>query len=271
MDGYRAIVSGDVEVMVVGGSDEMVNPPRMHTLLKQGSAPKKKETPGETSRPFIEDRDGVVAGEGSGILILEELEHALKRNAKIYAELASYGCAVDAKHLSIPAEDGNGTYRAMQNAIRKAGISPQDIDHINAHASGSPMTDQAEAFGIASFLQNKQELMDKVTITANKSAFGHCVGAAGSIETIFTILSLNNDHVPPILNLDKPMTNPKLNFVKDLNHHQKIRYAIKKFIGLWNWNCIFVDKTISVSCYDSMNMISHNMIIILINNVMFNY
>ncbi len=168
---------------------------------------KEFNTPEESSRPFDAKRAGFILGEGSGILVLEELEHAKKRGAKIYAEVVSFGCSSkfelslslrkikilgDGHHLTRPETTGDGAFRAMRSALRQGGISSDQLDHINTHATSTPAGDLCEARAIGRLLENNEDLLKKVSITANKSAVGHCFGAAGSVEGIFTVLSLYN-------------------------------------------------------------------------------
>jgi len=242
-DGFRFIQLGEADVMVVGGTEESVNPTIIYASTKmQAMCTKKFNKREETSRPFDAARAGFVLGEGSGILVLEELEHAKKRGAKIYAELVAYGCSSDGHHLTRPETTGDGAFRAMRSALRQGRISSQELDHINTHATSTPAGDLCEARAIGRLLENNEELLGKVSITANKSAMGHCFGAAGSVESIFTVLSMYNSQVPAILNLENPESEIPLNYVRNGSISQNIKYALKNSFGFGGTNTSLLFK-----------------------------
>lgn len=219
----------------------------------QAMTTKKYNSPKESSRPFDQARSGFILGEGAGILVLEELSHALNRKAKIYAEILGYGCAcslfevfllniflqADGYHLTKPLENGDGGLRAMKRCLAQSGLDPKEIDHINCHATSTPVGDEAEAKAISSLLNNDESNLRNLTITANKGAIGHCFAAAGAIETIFAVLTLENQKAPYILNLDNPIFGPKLNYLRGgigNCHSQVINNVIKNSFGFGGVN-----------------------------------
>ncbi len=201
-DAARLIGLDDADVMIAGGSEAAV----CRLGIAGFSASRAlstgfNDTPEKASRPWDQDRDGFVMGEGAGIVVLEELEHAKKRGAKIYAEVVGYGLSSDAHHITAPAEDGSGGYRSMRNALERAKLNPEDIDYINAHGTSTPLGDEIE-LGAVKRLFNHHA--GQLSMSSTKSAIGHLLGAAGAVEAIFSILALNHGLVPPTLNLENP-------------------------------------------------------------------
>ncbi len=201
-DAARLIMWEDAEVMVAGGSEAAIC-----RLGIAGFAASRalsthfNDTPPRASRPWDRDRDGFVMGEGAGVVVLEELEHARKRGARIYAEFIGYGLSGDAHHITAPAADGHGGYRAMAAALARAKLNPEDIDYINAHATSTPLGDDIELTAVKRLFG---AAADRISMSSTKSAIGHMLGAAGSVEAIYSILAINNGVVPPTLNLDNP-------------------------------------------------------------------
>jgi 3-oxoacyl-[acyl-carrier-protein] synthase II len=196
-------------------------------------------SPQQASRPFDKDRDGFVMGEGAGILVLEELEHAKRRDAKIYAELAGYGAAADAYHLTAPSPDGEGGARALRLALRDAGLQPEEIDYINAHGTSTPTNDPVETRSIkAAFNQHAY----KLAISSTKSMIGHTLGAAGGIETIITALAVRDNFFPATLNLDTPDPECDLDYVPNKGRHGEIRSALSMSLGFGGHNSVIVIK-----------------------------
>jgi 3-oxoacyl-[acyl-carrier-protein] synthase II len=201
-DAARLIMWEDAEVMVAGGSEAAIC-----RLGIAGFAASRalsthfNDTPPRASRPWDRDRDGFVMGEGAGIVVLEELEHARNRGARIYAEFIGYGLSGDAHHITAPAADGSGGYRAMAAALARAKLNPEDIDYINAHATSTPLGDEVELTAVKRLFG---AAADGISMSSTKSAIGHMLGAAGSVEAIYSILAINNGVVPPTLNLDNP-------------------------------------------------------------------
>jgi 3-oxoacyl-[acyl-carrier-protein] synthase II len=229
-EAFTAIQRGDADVMVAGAAEDSLQPFILSGFYKIGVLNAEDNgNPEGASRPFDEDRKGFVVGEGAGALVLEELEHALSRKAKIYAELRGYGCAVEAEHLTRPSEDGDGTYRAMQEAISQGGLTPQDIDQISAHGTSTLEGDYAEAIAIMRLFR-----MPGPVITASSGNIGHLLGAAGAVQAAFTVLSVRNDEIPPMLNLKKPVSlySGKIvpRYAKSLIKH-KVKAALSNAFG----------------------------------------
>jgi 3-oxoacyl-[acyl-carrier-protein] synthase II len=200
-EAWEAIRRGDADTMIAGGSEAGIYEPLVGGFDSMHALSRRNDDPEAASRPFDQGRDGFVPGEGSGAVVLEELDHARARGATILAELIGYGATADAAHITLPAPGGIGAVQAAARALAKAGIGPTDIDHINAHATSTPEGDRAELQAIKAILGDNTA---RVPITANKSMVGHTLGAAGAIEAIVTIQSIRNGCVPPTINLDDP-------------------------------------------------------------------
>ncbi len=219
-DGTRLIQHGDAEVMVAGGAEAAIC-----ELGMAGFAACKalstgfNDEPQRASRPYDRDRDGFVMGEGAGVVVLEEYEHAKARGAKIYAEVIGYGMSGDAYHITSPAPDGDGGFRAMSAALRSAGISPADVDYVNAHGTSTPMGDEIELGAVTRLLGNNAS---QVTMSSTKSATGHLLGAAGAVEAIFCVLAMRDQIAPPTINLD----NPSMETPIDLAPHKAVKRDI---------------------------------------------
>jgi 3-oxoacyl-[acyl-carrier-protein] synthase II len=233
-DAARLIIFDDADVMVAGGTEAAVCPLGMAGFAAMRALSTNfNDDPTRASRPFDRDRDGFVMGEGAGIVVLEELEHAKRRGARIYGEVVGYGLAGDAYHITAPAEDGSGGYRAMVGALKRAGLTVDDIDYINAHGTSTPLGDEIEVgavkrlFGPAAY---------KLSMSSTKSATGHLLGAAGAIEAIFSILAIRDQIVPPTLNLDNPSESCDLDFVPHRAKERKIRYALSNSFGFGGTN-----------------------------------
>ena len=201
-DAARLIAFDDADVMVAGGAEAAVCRLGIAGFAAaRALSTSYNDTPEQASRPYDKGRDGFVMGEGSGVVVLEELEHAKARGATIYGEIKGYGLSGDAYHITAPAEDGNGGFRAMQAALKRAGLNPSEIDYINAHGTSTPLGDLIEANAVSSLLG---DAITHASMSSTKSATGHLLGAAGAIEAIFSILACYHDEVPPTLNLEQP-------------------------------------------------------------------
>ncbi len=200
-DALRLIQHGEADVMVAGGTESTITPLAVGGFAAARALSRRNDDPARASRPFDRGRDGFVLSEGAGVLVLEELEHALARGAEPLAELIGYGATADASHITLPAPGGIGAVRAARRAIEKAGLSPDDIDHVNAHATSTPEGDKAELTAIRTILGERAA---SVPVTANKSMLGHTLGAAGALETIATIQTIRTGTVPPTINLADP-------------------------------------------------------------------
>jgi len=236
-DAARLIAFDDADVMIAGGAESAVcrigiagfNACR---ALSTGF----NDTPTKASRPYDKDRDGFVMGEGAGIVVLEELEHARARGAKIYGEVKGYGLSGDAYHITAPSEDGDGGYRAMQMALKRAGISPSDIDYVNAHGT-STMADGIEAGAVERLLGNAAS---KTAMSSTKSSIGHLLGAAGSVEAIFCLLAMRDGMVPPTINLENPDVITQLDLVPLKAQKRDVNIAMSNSFGFGGTNAALI-------------------------------
>ena len=240
-DAFRVISYGDADVIVTGGSDATITPmalagfSNMKALTKNGN-------PEEASRPFDADRDGFVMGEGAGILILEEMEHAKRRGAKILAELSGYGATADAHHLTSPAPDGAGAIRAMKCALKDANCSPNDINYINAHGTSTPFNDKIETSAIKTVFGNH---IQNLSVSSTKSMTGHLLGAAGGIEAIASVLSIKNNFLPPTIHYKTHDPDCDLNYVPNTSIEKEIDYAMSNTFGFGGHNAVLLFKSYS--------------------------
>ena len=237
-EAYLKIVDGYQDIMIAGGSEASITPIGVAgfanlTALSTNPDPKK------ASRPFDKNRDGFVMGDGAGMLVLEELEHAIKRGAKIYAEIVGYGSSSDAYHITAPCPDGSGGAKAMRYAIEEAGIKPEDIDYINAHGTSTPANDGAET---ASIKLAFGEHAKKVAISSSKSMTGHLLGAAGAIEAIACVKAIEDDFAPPTINYETPDEECDLDYVPNVGRSMGIRYALSDNLGFGGHNAVLCFK-----------------------------
>lgn len=236
-DAARIIAFGDADVMLAGGAES----PITRLSIAGFSACKAlstsyNDTPEKASRPYDRDRDGFVMGEGAGVVVLEELEHAKARGAKIYAEIVGYGMSGDAFHITAPSEDGDGAYRCMSAAIKRAGLSPSDIDYINAHGT-STMADTIELGAVERLLGNAAS---KVSMSSTKSAIGHLLGAAGAAEAIFSVMAIRDNVAPPTINLDNPARETPVDLVPHKPRERQIDVALSNSFGFGGTNASLV-------------------------------
>jgi 3-oxoacyl-[acyl-carrier-protein] synthase II len=237
-DAARLIMLDDADVMVAGGAEAAVCPVGMAGFASaRALSTGFNDQPTKASRPWDKDRDGFVMGEGSGILVLEELEHAKKRGAKIYAEIIGYGMSGDAHHITAPAENGDGAFRSMRNALKSAKLNPEDIDYINAHGTSTPLGDEIELGAIKRLFGDAAY---KLSMSSTKSAIGHLLGAAGAVEAIYTIMALRHSLVPPTLNLDNPSEGCDIDLVPHKAKERKVRYALSNSFGFGGTNASLI-------------------------------
>ena len=236
-DASRIIGLGDADVMVAGGAEGAICEIGMAGFNAcKALSTKRADDPKAASRPYDEDRDGFVMGEGAGIVVLEEYEHAKARGAKIYAEVLGYGMSGDAYHITAPSEDGDGGFRAMQAALRSAGLEPGAVDYINAHGT-STMADTIELGAVERMLGDK---VKSATMSSTKSSIGHLLGAAGSVEAIFCILALRDQIAPPTINLDNPAVETELDLAPNSAREREINVALSNSFGFGGTNASLV-------------------------------
>jgi len=238
-DASRLIALGDADVMVAGGAES----PICRISLAGFAACKALSTqhndnPQIASRPYDRDRDGFVMGEGAGIVVLEELEHAKARGAKIYAEVVGYGLSGDAHHITAPSEDGDGAYRCMAMALKRAGLAPSDVDYVNAHGT-STMADTIELGAVERLVGDSAS---RLSMSSTKSAIGHLLGAAGAVEAIFATLAIRDNIVPPTLNLDNPDVDTKIDLVPHVARKREVNVAVSNSFGFGGTNASVVMK-----------------------------
>lgn len=229
----REIMFGYADAMICGGSEMATTPVGIGGFGAARALSTRNEEPTRASRPWDKGRDGFVLGDGAGMLVLEEYQHALARGAKIYAEVIGFGTSADAFHMTSPPEDGEGAARSMLNALKDAGISPAEVQHINAHGTSTPAGDLAECRAVKSVFG---EHAYSLTVSSTKSMTGHLLGAAGAIETIFTVLAIQDQIAPPTINLDDPEEECDLNFVAHKAQPQNIQIALNNSFGFGGTN-----------------------------------
>ena len=238
-EAFRIIERGDADVMITGGAEASITPLAIAGFCSMKALSTRNDEPEKASRPFDKDRDGFVMGEGSGILILEEYEHAVNRGAKIYAEMAGYGMSADAYHITTPAPEGEGAARAMRNAISDANISPDAIDYINAHGTSTPYNDKFETMAIKTVFGNH---INKLLVSSTKSMTGHLLGAAGGVEAIACILSIKEHYVPPTINYETPDPECDLDYVPNVGREKTVKFALSNSLGFGGHNATIIIK-----------------------------
>jgi len=242
-DAARLVAFGDAEVMVAGGTESPVN-----RLSVAGFAACRalstgfNDDPERASRPYDKDRDGFVMGEGAGIVVLEEYEHAKARGAKIYGEVIGYGLSGDAYHITSPAEDGDGAYRCMRAALKRAGIQASDLDYINAHGTSTPLGDELELKAVERLVGNNVE---GLAMSSTKSAVGHLLGAAGAVEAIFSLLAMRDNIVPPTLNLDNPSVETAIDLAPKQAKQRQIDVALSNSFGFGGTNASLIFRRVA--------------------------
>lgn len=239
-DAARLIMYGDADIMVAGGAERCTtSPTAMGGFASAKALSRRNSDPQAASRPWDKDRDGFVLSDGAGVVVLEELEHARSRGAKIYAELVGYGMSGDAYHITTPSEGGEGASRCMRNALRDAGLNADAVDYVNAHGTSTPAGDLGETYAMKSALGNHAY---KVAISSTKSMIGHLLGAAGGIEAVLTALSIKNQIAPATINLDNPDPECDLDYVPNVARSMKIDVAMSNSFGFGGTNGSLVFK-----------------------------
>jgi 3-oxoacyl-[acyl-carrier-protein] synthase II len=241
-DAGRLIALGEAEVMVAGGAESPVNRIGVAGFAAcRALSTGFNDRPGAASRPYDKDRDGFVMGEGAGCVVLESYEHAKARGARIYAELVGYGMSGDAHHITAPAPDGDGAYRCMEIALKRAGIRVSDVDYVNAHGTSTPLGDEIELAAVQRLIGNEEP---RLSMSSTKSAIGHLLGAAGAVEAIYSILALRDGIAPPTRNLDNPSVETAIDLVPHKARERKIDVALSNSFGFGGTNASLVFRRV---------------------------
>jgi 3-oxoacyl-[acyl-carrier-protein] synthase II len=242
-DAGRMIALGDADVMLAGGTESPVNRLSVAGFCAcKALSTSFNDTPEKASRPYDKDRDGFVMGEGAGVVVIEELEHAKARGAKIYAELIGYGLSGDAYHITAPSPDGDGAQRCMTMAIKRAGVTPAEIDYINAHGTSTPMGDEIELNAVQRIVGNAA---GRISMSSTKSATGHLLGAAGATEAIFSVLSIRDQVAPPTINLDNPSVETPIDLVPHAPRKREINTVLSNSFGFGGTNASLVFRRLN--------------------------
>jgi 3-oxoacyl-[acyl-carrier-protein] synthase II len=242
-DAARLIALEDADVMVAGGAESAITRIGIAGFAAcRALSTNFNDRPKQASRPYDKDRDGFVMGEGAGCVVLEAYEHAKARGAKIYAEVVGYGMSGDAYHITAPEETGDGAFRAMQAAVKRAGIKPQDIDYINAHGTSTPLGDEIELSAVQRLLASSGANSNALSMSSTKSAVGHLLGAAGAVEAIFSILALRDQIVPPTLNLDNPSVDTTIDLVPHEARKREVEFVLSNSFGFGGTNACLIFK-----------------------------
>lgn len=238
-EAFRIIQRDDADIMITGGTEASITPIAIAGFCSMKALSDNNEDPKGASRPFDKNRDGFIMGEGSGILILEDLEHAIKRGARMYGEVVGYGSTADAYHITAPAPDGEGAYKAMKKAVADADINPEKIDYINAHGTSTEMNDKFETMAIKRLMG---DYAYKVPISSTKSMTGHLLGAAGGIEAIACLMAINEGVIPPTINYNTKDENCDLDYVPNHARKVEVSYAMSNSLGFGGHNASIILK-----------------------------
>ena len=238
-EAYKIIQRGDADAMIAGGAESTITPLAIGGFNAMKALSTRNEEPQKASRPFEKDRDGFVVAEGAGILVLEELSHAVKRNAMIHAEIIGYGCNADAYHIAAPSPNGEGAARCMEITLKAAGIPYSEVDYINAHGTSTPLNDLSETMAMKTVFK---EHTKKLMVSSTKSMTGHLLGAAGGVEAVFTILTMKAGIVPPTINYEVPDPECDLDYVPNVARKAKVRVAMSNSFGFGGTNAALVFK-----------------------------
>jgi len=234
---FKLLQKGDIQIIISGGTESAITPMSLAGFCKMRALSIQNDNPGQASRPFDQERDGFVMGEGSGILILETLQHAKKRNAEIYAEILGFGMTADAYHVTAPSPEGEGASQAMKIALEDAIIKPTQIDYINAHGTSTPLNDKLETLSIKNVFGKHAY---NLKISSNKSMTGHMLGAAGGVEAIATALTLKEDIIPPTINYKYPDPECDLDYVPNTSERKLVKYAMSNSFGFGGHNGVII-------------------------------
>ncbi|MFN2367573.1 MAG: beta-ketoacyl-ACP synthase II [Desulfurivibrionaceae bacterium] len=238
-EAFRSIIHGDCDAAVTGGSESTICSLAVGGFNAMKALSKRNDNPQGASRPFDRDRDGFIIAEGGGMMVIEELEHARKRGAGIYAEIVGYGLSGDAYHMAAPPEDGDGAVRCMEMALKDGGLNPEDIDYINAHGTSTPLNDVVETGAIKRVFGDHAA---RLAISSTKSMTGHMLGGAGGIESVFTALTIKNGIIPPTINLTNPDPGCDLDYVPNVARESGVRAAISNSFGFGGTNAVLAMK-----------------------------
>ena len=238
-DALRHIQYGDADIFIAGGTEACITPIAYAGFANMRALSRRNDEPEKASRPFDSDRDGFVMGEGAGLLVLEELEHANNRGAKIHAELIGYGATADAYHITAPAPGGEGAMRAMKRAVKDGGVEPEDVDYINAHGTSTPFNDKNESLAIKTLFG---EHAYKLNVSSTKSMTGHLLGAAGGIEAIAAIMAIKKNVIPPTINYDTPDPECDLNYTPNSAVDKSVSIAMSNTFGFGGHNAVLLFK-----------------------------
>ena len=241
-DAFRIVQYGDADIMISGGTESSITHLGVGGFCSLKALSRKNDTPEKASRPFDKLRDGFVMGEGAGVVVLEELEHALRRNATIYAEMAGYGMSADAYHMTAPDSSGSGAHRAMRAALSDAGLKPEEIDYINAHGTSTVLNDKIESLAIKNTFGAHAH---KVAISSTKSMTGHLLGAAGGVEFVVCCLSIRDSIAHPTINQEVPDPECDLDYVPNISRKMKINIALSNSLGFGGHNATLIARKFS--------------------------
>ena len=238
-DSFRIIKYGDADVMICGGTEAAITPMSVGGFAAMRALSQRNDDPAHACRPWDKDRDGFVVGEGAGVLILEEMEHAKRRGATILAEIVGYGMSADAHHITSPSEDGEGAFRVMRNCLKDAGLTPDKIDYINAHGTSTPVGDHIETLAIKRVFG---EHAKKLAVSSTKSMTGHLLGGAGGLEAGITVLAIRDQIAPPAINHRNPDVDCDLDYIPNVARPMKIDYALSNSFGFGGTNGCLIFK-----------------------------
>ncbi|MCT4594874.1 MAG: beta-ketoacyl-ACP synthase II [Anaeromicrobium sp.] len=238
-DAFKAIQRNDADIMITGGTEASITPLSIAGFTNMKALSTRNDEPQKASRPFDKDRNGFIMGEGAGMLVIEELEHAIKRGAHIYAEIVGYGMSADAYHITAPAPGGEGAARSMMNALKDGNVDPNELNYINAHGTSTPMNDKNETAAIKTVFKDHAK---DIAISSSKSMTGHLLGAAGGVEAIVCALAIDENFVPPTINYTTPDEECDLDYVPNVGREMEVSYALSNSLGFGGHNATILLK-----------------------------